>query len=153
MHVPFRVAYGADKEAVRDAVTKGKVVVVSAGHQANELTVEEEDDTGSIIVGALMKSGATAGFSNYGERVSVAAYAEKIWTLQGPNGRMDYIGGAPAAASQVAGTIALMLAVNPYLRPLDVRYLLETTRLVDITCSNVGGRLDTFEAVSAAIRY
>ncbi len=75
------------RDAVRLALAAGIIVVGAAGNYEQFLKIEAEDDTGSIIVGALNQDGTSAYWSNFGPRVTVGAYGENLHTLYGPNGR------------------------------------------------------------------
>ena len=114
------------------------------------MTIEAGDDTGSIIVGALLQNGQSASWSNFGSRVTVGAYGEKLYTLFGPNGAFGDFGGTSGATPQVAATVALMKEVNPGLTPAMARQILQDTREVDATNERTGGRLRIPEAVEAA---
>lgn len=142
--------YSGTRAAVRLAVLSGVPVVSAAGNASVELKAERADDTGSIIVGAIRQSGRAANFSNFGERVTVAGFGENIQTLYGPAGRTDTFGGTTGATAQVGGAVALMLAANPRLSPLQVRQILEQTRVTDASNERVGGRLDIEAAVRCA---
>lgn len=145
--------YEGTREAVKLALKAGITIVSAAGNSSNELTVEEKYDTGSIIVGALRQNNQTASFSNYGSRVSIAAYGEKLYTLYGPNGRFSEFGGTSGATPQVAAAVALMLEVNSNLTPKDVKDILIKTRIESATTKKVGGRLDVASAVKMAKSY
>lgn len=138
------------REAVRLALKSGVTIVSAAGNYQQHLLEEKKDDTDSIIVGALDPSTAKAGFSNYGERITVAAFGSNLHTLYGPNGQFGEFGGTSGATPQVAATVALMLEVNPQLSPKDVKDILIKTRKSDPSNEQVGGLLDTLAAVEAA---
>lgn len=142
--------FAGTREAMRLAVQSGVPVVAAAGNSSVELTAEAADDTGSIIVGAVRQSGRIANFSNFGRRVTVAAYGENLHTLYGPGGRMDTFGGTTGATAQVGGAVALMLSLNDGLSPQQVREILEKTRRTNPGNEKVGGTLDIAAAVSLA---
>lgn len=142
--------FAGTREAVKLALEAG-VTIVSAGGNSNvELIQEEQNDTGSIIVGALTETGTRASFSNFGSRVSIAAFGENLKTLSGPNGQFGNFGGTSGAAPQVAGAVALMLEANPSLTPAQVKDILIATRIESAQTSNVGGLLDVSAAVNLA---
>ncbi len=138
------------RDAVRLALKAGVIIVSAAGNYSAELSEEKKDDTGSIIVGALRKDDSVPVWSNFGERITVAAYGEKLHTLAGPNGVFEDFGGTSGATPQVAATVALMREVNPFLTPAQAQRILIETRLNTATTAKVGGLLRVPEAVTAA---
>jgi len=138
------------RDAVRLALQSGITIVSAGGNASVELVDEAQDDTQSIIVGALAQTGAQASFSNFGSRITVAAYGENLHTLYGPQGAFGAFGGTSGATPQVAGTVALMLEANPKLTPAQIKGLLASTRVPSEQTQKVGGLLDTFGAVTAA---
>ena len=138
------------REAVRLALKSGVTIVSAAGNSTNELTAEAADDTGSIIVGAVNKSGKTEYFSNYGSRVSIAAYGSDLLTLEGPDGELGQFGGTSGATPQVASAVALMLEVNPDLTPAQIKNILVATRITTEENKKVGGLLNLVTAVQKA---
>ena len=151
--------FAGTREAVRLAMAAGITIVSAGGNYSVELKAEEEDDTGSIIVGALSDAihpelGARmipASFTNFGKRVTVAAYGRGLHTLAGPDGRFTSFGGTSGATPQVAATVAMMLEAKPGLSPLQLRDILaETSIKYDVLTGFVGGKLDVFAAVKKA---
>lgn len=144
--------FSGTRDAVRLAIKSGIIVVGAAGNYNVELTTEAQDDTGSIIVGALFINGDRIGYSNYGSRVTVGAFGVNLYTLVGPNGQMGTFGGTSGATPQVAATIALMKEVNPSLTPSEARRILKSTRSVKSANKSVGGQLNSEAAVLMAKR-
>ncbi len=142
--------FAGTREAVKLALMAGITIVSAAGNSTNELREEAANDTGSIIVGALSKAGRTASFSNYGARVSIAAYGEELLTVYGPNGAEGLFGGTSGATPQVAGAVALMLETNQNLTPEKIKEILIATREESPTTASVGGKLNVFNAVQMA---
>jgi subtilisin family serine protease len=138
------------RDAIKLALKSGISVVSTAGNSSIELRTEELYDTGSIIVGAVHENGKRAVFSNYGPRVNIAAYGEKLYTLYGPSGRMDSFGGTTAASAQVAAAIALILEVNPWLTPDQVKEIIVSTAARTPANADVGGLLNILVALKRA---
>lgn len=145
--------FAGTRAAVRLALEAGVTIVSAAGNSTNELTAEAADDTGSIIVGAINRDGKTEYFSNYGSRVSIAAYGSGLLTLEGPDGRLDHFGGTSGATPQVAATVALMLEVNPDLSPAEVKEILIASRITTEDNKSVGGLINVVEAVKLAKEF
>jgi subtilisin family serine protease len=140
--------FAGTRQAVRLALLMGATVVSAAGNYSVELTAEAADDTGSIIVGALGQDGKMAYFSNFGSRISVAAFGENLHTLYGPDGAFGDFGGTSGATPQVAASVALMLEANPKLTPAQIKDALTSTRVESDDTHKVGGALDTAGAVA-----
>jgi subtilisin family serine protease len=145
--------FSGTRDAIKLALKSGIVVVSTAGNSSIELTTEERHDTGSIIVGAVHESGDRAAFSNYGPRVDIAAYGEKLYTLYGPSGRMDSFGGTTAASAQVAAAVALILETNPFLTPDQVKEIIVSTATRTPGNADVGGLLNILGAITHAAKF
>ncbi len=142
--------FAGTREAVKLALKAGMTIVSAGGNYSQELKSEAENDTGSIIVGALTRQGTKAFYSNYGTRVSIAAFGEELYTLSGPNGKMQNFGGTSGATPQVAATVALMLEANPKLTPEQIRLALIAARIESPDTKDVGGQLNVLAAVTKA---
>lgn len=142
--------FAGTRDAVRLALKAGVTIVSAGGNSTNELKDEAADDTGSIIVGAINRNGKTEYFSNYGSRVSIAAYGSDLLTLSGPDGKLGKFGGTSGATPQVAGAVALMMEVNPDLTPAQVKQILIDTRTTTADNKNVGGLINMVAAISKA---
>lgn len=143
--------YIGTREAVKLALEAGITIVSAGGNYSVELIEEEKNDTGSIIVGALSIDDQMAYFSNYGSRITVAAYGEQLNTLCYQGGGFCAFGGTSGATPQVAATVALMLEANPNLTPADVKSILISTRTNTTDTEKVGGILNTLAAVKGAM--
>src|SRR5206468_9468593 len=81
-----------------------------------------------IAVGATDRADQRLPTSDTGSYISVAAPGERIAsTFRGPGGTDTYAvaSSTAQAAAHVTGVSALMLAINPSLKPDDVRSILE----------------------------
>jgi len=139
------------REAIRNAVGNGIVVVVPAGNGAVDLDASEcrgvfsrEGDTGAIFVGASNPDDRSPlGTSSYGSRVDVQGWGERVatsgyGTLYPVHGRDDrrsyteHFGGTSSAAAIVAGAVAaiqgaIRAARRPALSPGRMRTVLVET--------------------------
>ncbi len=149
--------------AINGARSRGTVVVVAAGNEAqNASNSSPANCSGVIAVAATNKSGGRASYSNYGTIVDVAAPggdsgAAILSTLNAGTttpGADNYAGymGTSMATPHVAGVVALMLAKNPALTPDDVEAKLKSSaRAFPASCSGCGaGIVDASAAVDAA---
>jgi serine protease len=151
------------QKAINSARSRGTVVVVAAGNEAqNASNSNPANCAGVITVAATNRSGGRASYSNYGTVVDVAAPggdsgAAILSTLNagtsGP-GADSYAGymGTSMATPHVAGVVALMLAKNPNLTPDEVEAKLKSSaRAFPASCSGCGaGIVDASAAVDAA---
>jgi len=153
--------------AIQLAIGKGYVVCVAAGNGGKDVSVDDDGNaipvTGSILVAATLYNDlrtnprATAGLaaSNWGDRVAVCAPGDSNHDITcsptAPNYTSSF-GGTSGAAAKVAGTIALMLQVNPNLTQAEVKSILSTTGSDPAPEANrpIGKFLDADAAVAAA---
>jgi subtilisin family serine protease len=143
--------FAGTREAVKLALEAGVIIVSAAGNSGNELKIEEANDTGSIIVGAVGEGREQLSYSNYGSRVIISGYGEGLWTLWGPDGHMAEFGGTSGATPLVAATIAMMLEVNPTLSNDEIKEILIATRKRTPLNHPVGGLVNTAGAVELAM--
>jgi serine protease len=134
------------QSAVNDVVARGVVVVVAAGNSnANTFNATPANCNGVIAVGATLRNGKRASYSNYGGIVKVSApggtcaSACKLSDLDGilstynagtsaPGANSyNFLDGTSMATPHVAGVVSLMFSVNPFLSPGHVLSILQVT--------------------------
>jgi subtilisin family serine protease len=151
--------------AIRTAIAHGVVVCVAAGNGNRNASIDDSGnpipETGSILVGATeyhATQNRRAGFSNFGPRIVVCAPGDSSHDLtchsSSDNAYRNGFGGTSGATPKVAGTVALILDVNPDLTHAEVRTILNTTGTAVVTDAGkpVGTFLNTEAAVRAARR-
>jgi serine protease len=149
------------REALRQAVDAGVTVFAAAGNEASGESAFPGGFEETISVGAVDLGLNLANYSNFGPTIDLVAPGGDLGQDRdgdnNPDGVLSTIGqditgdvtfqfafqnGTSMACPQVAGVAALMLSVNPDLRPDDIRQLL-TDNAVDI---GIRGRDDFFGA-------
>ncbi|MEV7613003.1 type VII secretion-associated serine protease mycosin [Streptomyces sp. NPDC089799] len=118
----------AEDEAVQYALSKGVVVVASAGNSGRKGHPVSYPAAypGVIAVTAVDRKGRRASFSTRNWYASVSAPGDEV-VIADPD-RKYYDGwGTSAAAAYVSGTAALIRAKYPKLAPSQVKRLLEDT--------------------------
>lgn len=119
------------------AVSKGVVVVNSAGNEGNKswrYMIAPADGFNVISVGAVYSTGELVSFSSRGPtydgrtKPDVMAMGSDVRSVQ-PGSLSDYRGasGTSLASPLVAGVAALVLQAHPYLTPTQVRDALRNT--------------------------
>ena len=147
----------AEDDAIRYALSKGVVVVASAGNggEAADRSSYPAAYPGVIAVAAVDRNGEHASFSTHRWYASLSAPGVEV-VIADPD-RTYYNGwGTSAASAYVSGAAALVRSANPRLSPLQVKQVLqETTRDKPKGGRNdeVGtGLIDPAAAVAAAKR-
>lgn len=141
---------GSCSASYRDLIAElnaaGVSVVVAAGNETGRAVGEPANCAGAIAVGGLRHAGSKVGYSNLGPEVAIAAPAGNcvntvgaclyplLTTLNagltgpGSNTYSDSYAsslGTSFAAPLVAGTVGLMLSVDPTLTPAQVKTALQ----------------------------
>ncbi len=136
--------YDGDKD--RCGSSSGVVIVAAAGNDATD-TVRQypaaEGAYGSLAVGASNAYSRRASFSNFGRWVNIAAPGEGI-TSAVPGGGYGTWSGTSMATPFVAGTAALVRALNPAMLPDAV-----AKRLVSSSSALGGSKLRQIDAAAA----
>jgi subtilisin family serine protease len=151
--------------AIRTAIAWGVVVCVAAGNGDRDAGIDDQGDpipaTGSILVGATAYHAAQnrrADFSNFSPRVTVCAPGDSnhdvTCSSNADNAYRNGFGGTSGATPKVAGTVALMLSVNPDLTHEEIRSILTETGTGVVTDATkpVGAFLNSEAAVRQARR-
>jgi len=138
-------------DVIRELTVVGVAVVVAAGNDAGRAVNEPANCAGAIAVSGVRHAGTKVGYSNLGPEVAVAAPAGNCVTLVAgacvypllatinagttAPGINTYSSSANAnatlgtsfAAPLVAGTVGLMLSVDPRLTPAQIKATLQAT--------------------------
>ena len=115
----------AIKAALEDAYEAGVVLVAAAGNSSSSVEFPANDPH-VIAVGGTTSNDTKASFACYGENLTISAPAEGIYTTTRNNG-YGAGDGTSFSAPQVAAAAALLLIINPYLFPNQIRQILTTT--------------------------
>jgi subtilisin family serine protease len=118
-----------EHEAIRYARDRGVVIVAAAGNTPDGKPEYPAGYDEVIAVSASSRRDSVAGFSSYGDYVDVAAPGINILSTFVTNHHPGYESesGTSMASPMVAGTVGLILSVNPNLTPDQVRLLLTQT--------------------------
>jgi serine protease len=140
----------AYQSAINEILGAGTVIVAAAGNSAGHVVSTPANCSGVIAVAGLRHAGTKVGFSNLGSEVAVAApggncvntaagspclYPTLTTSNSGPTTPVSSIYtdsfnisvGTSFATPLVAGTVALMLSIQPSLTPQQVRATLQAT--------------------------
>ncbi|AJW56896.1 S8 family peptidase [Burkholderia pseudomallei] len=151
------------QNAINEITSRGANVVVAAGNNGGSVsTTQPANCRGVIAVGAIDSRGVRASFSNTGAAVKISAPGVGILstlnagkTSPGVDSYASY-SGTSMATPHVAGTVALMLAVNSTLSPSQILQRLQSSARPfssGSSCSTStcgAGLLDAGNAVDAA---
>ena len=106
------------------AETHGVTVVCAAGHDTDYSVPYPASNPYTIAVGEISLINSQSHY--LGSGLDLVASGTVYTTSNGAN-NYKTLSGTSAAAPQVTGTVALMLSVNPYLTPANIRSILRNT--------------------------
>lgn len=118
------------EEAIRYAYDRGVLTVAPVASNGTSEVSYPAASPYVLAVSATDRQDRRLPSSNTGDYISVAAPGEQVAsTFRSPGGADTYaVAGTTAqAAAQVTGVAALLLAINPQLRPDDIRSILEAS--------------------------
>jgi serine protease len=128
------------QNAINTAVGNGAVVVVAAGNEAANVANYTPARCNNVVaVAALKNTGVLADYSNYGDKIDVAAPGTIVSTIntgtttQVAEGYASYQG-TSMAAPQVAGLAAMILAEGSY-TPQQVENLMKYNGTAALDCA------------------
>ena len=136
--------YNGDKDRCKRF--GGALIVAASGNDASKSIREypaAEGAYGLIAVAASTVDLKLASFSNFGSWIQIAAPGEGL-TSSVPGGGYGTWSGTSMAAPMVAGTAALVRALNPRMQPVDV-----AKRLTRISANLCGTKLRQVDAAAA----
>jgi hypothetical protein len=124
----------AENDAIQYAISKGSIVVASAGNKANSVYQYPASYDNVISVAAINQYNLKSSFSTYNNRVTVTAPGEKIATTSPPtysNGysEYEYVDGTSFSAPYIAGIAALSVSVSPDINAVKFKELLISTSI------------------------
>lgn len=112
---------------IRKAYNAGIIVVASSGNDKRSRGVDYPARYAQTIsVGATNKESRIASFSNRGSHIDIYAPGEKITSCWIGGGYKE-MSGTSMATSHVSGSIALLLALQPGLKPDEIKRRLRRT--------------------------
>jgi len=120
----------AENEAVQYAISKGCIVVASAGNGASADYMYPASYSGVISVASVDSSLSYSDFSQYNDMVDLAAPGEWIYTTaDAQNDGVEYIydSGTSFSAPHVAGVAALAVACKPSISVSEFTAALEAS--------------------------
>ncbi len=147
---------GLDIAAAQEITQNGTVLVLAAGNRPTDINHNQIADIPGVIIVSGVDQNNEHGPTNHAHNqwVDICAPSVNVTTTY-PNNTYGGVWGTSGAAPQVAGTIALMLEVNPCLTPAEIELLVEQSADPIADAANfVGligsGRLNAYKAIMLA---
>lgn len=137
------------EEALDYVYEKGAIAIFSAGNKNDETKhYSPANYSKTIAVGAVNINDQRAEFSNYDERVDVAAPGVDILSLKAKTDSYIEMDGTSMAAPHVSGLVALLLSKKPDLTFKQVMQILKESADEIHTDKFIGGRVNAFKALT-----
>lgn len=115
-----------ENEVIQKAINCGITVVASAGNEGYSRYDYPASYPGVISVGAIDRQGNPAKFSNHNDQVDVVAPGVEIKTCR-PGNSYDSLNGTSFSAPMVAGTAAMLKALDQSLQPDVICKIIQET--------------------------
>ncbi|QCT00847.1 peptidase S8/S53 subtilisin kexin sedolisin [Paenibacillus algicola] len=142
-------------DIVNRAGQAGIVVVASSGNDGKRRAIDYPARyPQTISVGATDRKRKIASFSNRGQYVDIYAPGDKIMSAW-LHGKYHEMSGTSMATSHVSGTIALLLAQRPGLKPAAIKALLQRTAVplrLQRGISSSEGEINTLKFIREGLR-
>jgi hypothetical protein len=117
------------QDAINYAYAMGITVIVAAGNESvNVSEVAPANCDKVITVASVDRYGKQSSFTNYGQKVDVAALGEMVLSMIRP-GETAFHYGTSFASPNVAGMAAMIKQTNPFLGPDDIETYLKASAL------------------------
>ena len=113
-------------DAVTAANAAGVVIVAAAGNEGSSNIIFPAAYADAVAVAAIDITDAQATFSSFGPEVELAAPGVDVLSTTNDGGT-GLLSGTSMASPHVAGTVALLRALDPTLAPEEVRQILRST--------------------------
>lgn len=138
--------------AVLNAFHSGKIIVASSGNDGRKAMIDYPARFSQVLsVGATTRTNKVAPFSNRGKRIDIYAPGERIYSSW-LHGKYNELSGTSMATAHVSGVVALMLAVRPSLKPLQIKRILKrcsSTLSKNSSALGLAGQIHARRALSA----
>jgi serine protease len=126
------------QDPINFAVSKGIVVVVSAGNNGEDVSQYSPANCANVIVvGAIQDKGDKSTYSNVGKKVDIMALGQGVYAISYDH-KYAYWDGTSQAAPIVAGAVAMAKSEFPGLIQEEVESLLKMTasKTGSVGCEN-----------------
>ncbi len=131
----------AVEDAIDYAVAKGCTVVFAAGNDDDDVQFYSPANRPNVIsVAATNINDDRAGFSNFGDLITVAAPGVDILSLKMNTTQYVSMNGTSMACPHVAGLAALLLAANVQLSPDEVKTIIRDNADAIVTDKPISDR-------------